>query len=218
MPIWIWVFFIIPGHLTYDLYLHGPDYRHAYWLAIVTAICAWRGWVGRLPGCEYKPYIIYWGEDAPNLGYRVVCYTAAWADLLIPYLLNVFGLIIAVTTGKWRMAELYQYAYYPLLALIVLSTVLNFTPRAKRSTLQEGAERAWFYVCIWTIVPAQTIGWAMWRLGPRLGFEGHSLDIARTISVLGTTAVILSLGIAGILPRTKRYYYRRDMEAATAAV
>ncbi len=34
VPIWIWVFWILPGHLTADLYAHGPDRRHWIWLAI----------------------------------------------------------------------------------------------------------------------------------------------------------------------------------------
>ena len=39
VPIWIWVFWILPGHLTADLYAHGPDRRHWIWLAIVTSVC-----------------------------------------------------------------------------------------------------------------------------------------------------------------------------------
>ena len=50
LPIWIWVFFILPGHLTYVLYLHGPNRRHGIWLIIVAAVCVWRGFAGRLPG------------------------------------------------------------------------------------------------------------------------------------------------------------------------
>ena len=42
-PIWIWVFWVLPGWpLTYDLYTHGPDRRHVIWLAVVAAIVAWR--------------------------------------------------------------------------------------------------------------------------------------------------------------------------------
>jgi len=31
-PVWIWVFFILPGNLTFALYAHGPDRRHGWWL------------------------------------------------------------------------------------------------------------------------------------------------------------------------------------------
>ena len=120
LPIWIWVFFILPGHLTYTLYLHGPNRSHGIWLAIVLAVCIWRGFAGRLPGVEPQPYVKYYGADQPNLPYRVVCYTAAWIDLLVPFALNFFGLILAVITGKWFMAELYAFLYYPLALVIVL--------------------------------------------------------------------------------------------------
>ena len=92
-PIWIWVFWVLPGWpLTYDLYSHGPDRRHWIWLAVVTAVVSWRGWLGCVPGCEQRPYIHYYGVHRPNLWYRVVCYTAAWIDVLVPYALNVAGL------------------------------------------------------------------------------------------------------------------------------
>ena len=71
VPLWIWAFWILPGHLTADLYAHGPDRRHWIWLAIITIICAWRGFVGRLPGVEPRPYITHYGENKPNLWYRM---------------------------------------------------------------------------------------------------------------------------------------------------
>ena len=86
VPLWIWVFWILPGNLTLHLYAHGPDRRHLIWLAVVTAVCAWRGAVGRLPGVEPAPYITHYGEDKRNQWYRVVCYTAAWIDLLGPFI------------------------------------------------------------------------------------------------------------------------------------
>ena len=91
VPIWLWVFFILPGHMTYVLYLHGPNRFHAIWLAVVLVICAWRGFMGRLPGVEPRPYVTHYGADQPNLPYRIVCYTAAWIDLLVPFTLNFLG-------------------------------------------------------------------------------------------------------------------------------
>jgi hypothetical protein len=220
VPIWIWVFFILPGHLTADLYSRGPDWRHGIWLAAVTAVCAWRGFAGRLPGVEPKPYINYWGVDEPNLGYRVVCYTAAWIDLLVPFTINFLGLLVAVATGKWYVTGMYKSVYYVLAGAIVVAAVLNQVPRAKRSTLQEGAERAWFYVAIWTVVPAQTVSWAMWRLGPKLGLAaGWELDLARLLVFVFTAGLFLALGVTGKLGRTARYYApdARQSLAATAA-
>src|SRR5271169_1533544 len=122
-PIWIWVFWVLPGYpLTYDLYAHGPDRRHWIWLAIVVAGVAWRGFQARIPGCERRPYITYYGVHQPNLPYRVVCYTAAWVDLIVPYTLNLIGLVVASVNGHWLLEELYQYGYYPLALAVVLAT------------------------------------------------------------------------------------------------
>ena len=81
-PIWIFVFFIVPGPLTFDLFERGFDRRTFAWLAVVlcaTAVAALRG---RLPGCEPKPYIIRFTEDRPNPLYRRVCYTTAWGEVV----------------------------------------------------------------------------------------------------------------------------------------
>jgi hypothetical protein len=216
LPIWIWVFFILPGHLTFDLYTHGPDRRHAILLAIITAACIWRGLVGRLPGVEPKPYVTYFGVHQPNLGYRVVCYTAAWIDLLVPFALNLIGMAVAVSTGVWKLKELYLWLYYPLAALVLLGTALDITPRARRSTANEGAERAWFYVAIWTVVASQLTGWAMWRLGSRMAFNSQELAWIRLGVTVLVAAVLLMLGILGKLPRTERY--RATEEAQLEAV
>src|SRR5688572_4277612 len=124
LPIWIWVFFVLPGHLTFALYAHGPDRRHAIWLALVIAACIWRGLAGCLPGVEPKPYVTHFGVHQPNLGYRVVCYTAGWIVLLVPFALNLVGMLLAVFTGAWKIDQLYDWLYYPLAALVVLATAL----------------------------------------------------------------------------------------------
>ena len=55
-PIWIWVFWVLPGYpLTYDLYTHGPDRRHWIWLAIVLAVVAWRGLPAACPDASRVP-------------------------------------------------------------------------------------------------------------------------------------------------------------------
>ena len=206
IPIWVWVFFVLPGSLTYRLYLHGPNRWHWIWLAVVVAVCAWRGAAGRLPGTEHRPYVTYYGVDQSNLAYRVVCYTAAWIDLLVPYALNLIALLIAAAGGPWRMRLLYDRWYWLLAAAVVAATWLNWTPRARRSTRGEGAERAWFYVAIWTVVPAQVAGWAMWRLGRWLALPPGELNATRLAVFVFTTALFFALGALARLPRTQRYY------------
>ncbi|HEX2327747.1 MAG TPA: hypothetical protein VHN74_03410 [Candidatus Angelobacter sp.] len=206
VPLWIWAYWVLPGHLTADLYAHGPDRRHWIWLAIVTAVCAWRGYLGRLPGCEQRPYITHYGEEKPNLWYRVFCYTTAWIDLLVPFTINLLGLVINAFTGVYQIHELYAKLYYPLAGAIVLATVLNVTPRARRSTRGEGEEKGWFYVTVWTVVPTQLVGWAMWRLGKFFALSPAALGDLRLGSFLSAAAVFFFLGYIGKLPRTHRYY------------
>lgn len=206
VPIWVWVFWVLPGQLSYALFARGPDRRHWVWLAIVVAACAWRGYLGRLPGVEPRPYLTHWGVDQPNQGYRVVCYAAAWAVLLVPFALNAISLGIAAATGRWMVAELYAWLYYPMLLAVAAATWGDWVPRAKRSTRDEGAERAWFYVAIWTVVPAQAVGWGVWRLGGRLALEGLALARLRLAAFLVVTCILFYLGLKGRLPRTARYY------------
>jgi hypothetical protein len=206
VPIWIWVFWVLPGHLTAALYAHGPDRRHWIWLAIVAAFCTWRGYAGRLPGCEQRPYITHYGEPKPNLWYRVVCYTAAWIDLLAPFIINLAGLLINFVTGKWVINSLYVQLYYVLAAAIVIATVLDFTPRARRSTRNEGVEKGWFYVAIWTVVPTQLASWAMWRLGRFFTVSPQGLDHLRLATFLIVAGIFFTLGLLGKLPRTQRHY------------
>lgn len=208
VPIWLWVFFILPGWpLTFAMYTSGFDRRHAIWFAIVFAVCVWRGFAGRLPGVEHAPYVTHFGVDQPNLWYRVVCYTAAWIAIIVPFALNVIGLVVASITGEWMIREMYRWLYYPLALLVVLATAMNLTPRARRSTLNEGAERAWFYVGLWTVVPSQIAMWAMWRIGANNGLTAVMQGRVRLIALLFVGGTMFALGAKGILPRSARYYF-----------
>src|SRR5918996_352523 len=94
-PIWITVFFLIPGPLTFDLFERGFDSRMRAWLLVVLVGTAIAGLRGKLPGCEPAPYIIRFTEDKPNPLYRRICYTFAWSAVLSYAVLNLTGLIVA---------------------------------------------------------------------------------------------------------------------------
>ena len=111
-PIWIFVFFIAPGPLTFDLFERGFDARMALWLGAVLLGTGIAGLRGRLPGVEPKPYIIRFTEDRPNPLYRRVCYTFAWSEVITFAVLNVTGLVVAIITGEWYLKQIYQYAYF----------------------------------------------------------------------------------------------------------
>src|SRR6202163_761282 len=98
-PIWIWVFFLAPGPLTFDLFAHGFRRGNFTWLLCVLAGTGIAGFRGRLPGVEPAPYILRFTEDRPNPLYRRICYTFAWSDIITFALLNLAGLVIACATG-----------------------------------------------------------------------------------------------------------------------
>ncbi|MGH9416316.1 MAG: hypothetical protein ACRD01_06775 [Terriglobales bacterium] len=216
IPLWIYVFFTLPGSLTAELYDHGFGRRQALWLGAVTAVCIWRGAKGRLPGTEPRPYITHYGLEWPNLGYRVACYTAAWIAITVPWTLNLAGLGWAAVSGQWIMTQLYGWPYDALAAAVVLAAAADRLPRTGRSIRNEGAERGWFYAGVWTAVLSQLAGWAMWRLGPRLGLGAARLRWARLGVFVAASGIVLGLALAGRLPRTRRYYV--DREAAELPV
>src|SRR4026209_1293831 len=108
-PIWIFVFFIAPGPLTFDLFEHGFDAGMIAWLSVVLAGTAVAGLMGQLPGCEPAPYIIRFTEDRPNPLYQRICYTTAWGEVVAFAVLNIAGLVVAIITGEWRQKQMYEY-------------------------------------------------------------------------------------------------------------
>jgi hypothetical protein len=198
-PIWIWVFFLAPGPLTFTLFAHGFSRGNLLWLAGVlfgTGIAALRG---RLPGAEPGPYILRFDEDKPNPLYRRVCYTFAWNAVLSFALLNLGGLAIASVTGGWYMRQIYEYAYAPLCAAILLAGALGTLPRVGPSTKGEGTERRYFYGSVWAVTVAQAVLLILWK----------TLPLTRTTSLCklaGFAATLLLMGLAawrGALPRTR---------------
>jgi len=151
----------------------------------------------------------------------VICYTTAWIDLLVPFIINAAGVVINLFTGKWLINSMYVTLYYVLAGAIVLATILDITPRARRSTRGEGAEKGWFYVTVWMVVPTQIIAWAMWRLGRLFALSPAGLDHLRIATFLLVASFFLLLGLLGKLPRTQRYHVPRgmisDMEVSAGA-
>ena len=197
-PIWIWVFFLAPGPLTFDLFEKGFSPGNASWLAAVLVGTGMAGLRGQLPGVEPKPYILRFTEDRPNPWYRRVCYTFAWSDVIAFATLNLAGLVIAVFTGGWYLKQLYQYAYFPLYGTTLLLGALGILPRVRKSTQGEGIERRYFYGSVWAVTIAQTILMVLWKALPR----GHAADIAKLAVYV---AVLVAVGICaalGLLPRT----------------
>ena len=130
-PIWIFVFFIAPGPLVFDLFERGFDRRMIMWLAVVLIGTAIAGLFGQLPGCEPRPYIIRFTEDRRNPLYRRICYTTAWGEVIAFAVLNVAGLAYATATGEWRLKQLYEYGYFPIAGTMWCLGALGLLPRVK---------------------------------------------------------------------------------------
>ena len=153
-PIWIWVFFITPGPLTFDLFESGFDQRMATWLGAVLLVTGLAALRGRLPGVEPRPYIIRFTEDKPNPLYRRVCYTFAWSAVLTFALLNIAGLIVALVTGEWHLRQIYEVAYFPIAITIWIGGAAGLLPR---KAIHEGGGARYFYGSMWAVCLAQVL-------------------------------------------------------------
>ncbi len=198
-PIWIWVFFLAPGPLTFDLFAQGPGRRNGAWLLAVLLGTGLAALSGQLPGVEPKPYILRFSEDRPNPLYRRICYTFAWNALLSFALLNLLGLVVAVETGAWRLRQIYDRGYFPVCGLILACGAFALLPRARRSTAGEGMERRYFYGAVWSITAAQVALLILWKTLPRTHLA-DTLKLGIYLAVLGSMAHAAS---RGLLPRTR---------------
>jgi len=198
-PIWIFVFFIAPGPSTFRLFEHGFDRGELIWLALVilgTGMAALRG---QLPGVELRPYIIRFVEDKPNPLYRRICYTFAWSIVITFAVLNFLGLAVAVTTGEWRLKQIYEFGYFPLAALLWALGAMGWLPRVKASTKGEGHERRYFYGAVWASCIAQPALGILWKLLP----HARAADAVKLAVFTGLLAFCAVLAARGVLPRTR---------------
>ena len=198
-PIWIFVFFIAPGPLTFDLFERGFDRRLLIWLAVVLVGTAIAGLRGRLPGCEPKPYIIRFTEDRPNPLYRRVCYTTAWGEVVAFAVLNTAGLVYAAATGEWRLRQMYEAAYFPIAGTVWALGAFGLLPRVKPSTRGEGHERRYFYGSVWAVTIAQPILWVLWKVLP----VSRGADAVKLVVFVGMLAAVGWMSRLGLLPRTR---------------
>jgi hypothetical protein len=198
-PIWIWVFFLLPGPLTFQLFAQGPGKGNAAWLAAVLVGTGLAGLFGQLPGVEPRPYILRFSEDKPNPLYRRVCYTAAWNALVSFATLNLLGLLLAVATGLWRLRQIYRYGYLPAFLIIMAGGAAGLLPRVRRSTVREGSERRYFYGAVWAITGGQMVLLVLWKVLPHT----RDADAVKLAAYLASLGGLGWAAIRGRLPRTR---------------
>jgi hypothetical protein len=198
-PIWIFVFFLAPGPLMFDLFEKGFDRRMVLWLVVVLLGTGIAGLFGQLPGVEPRPYILRFTEDKPNPLYRRICYTVAWGDLISFAVLNLAGLGYAVATGVWRLRQIYEYAYFPLAIVIWTLGAAGLLPRVRASTQGEGTERRYFYGAVWAVSAAEPALGLLWKLLPR----SRESDVVKLLVFAGILAGMGMLARKGVLPRTR---------------
>lgn len=198
-PIWIWVFFIAPGPVTFDLFATGPDRGMLLWLAAVLVGTGIAGYRGRLPGVEPAPYILRFSEDRPNPLYRRVCYTVAWSEVVSYALLNSAGIIDAIINGEWRLRAIYDAGYLPIAGTMWALGALGWLPRVRRSTQGEGHERRYFYGSLWAVCIGQPVLWLLWKVLPAT----RPGDVVKLVVFWGILAWVGNLARRGRLPRTR---------------
>ncbi len=198
-PIWIGVFLIAPGPLTFHLFAEGFGPRNLQWLSVVLAGTGAAALRGRLPGVEPCPYILRFDEDKPNPLYRRVCYTFAWSAIVTYTLLNLGALLIANVTGSWYTEQIYRYAYLPFSGTVLALGAGGALPRVGRSTRGEGSERRYFYGSVWAALVAHPLLLTLWK-ADRPPFTGNLLKLGVF------TGALVAMGLAayrGLLPRTR---------------
>jgi hypothetical protein len=202
-PIWIWVFFLAPGPLTFGLFAHGFSMWNAIWLGAVLVGTGIAGANGQLPGVEPAPYILRFDEDKPNPLYRRICYTFAWNAVLSFAILNAAGLVAAAITGAWHLKQIYLYAYSPLCALILFLGMIGKLPRVGISTRGEGKERRYFYGSVWAVTAAQTALLVLWKVLPADLASSRTGNLIKLAVYIGVLIVMGLAASRGMLPRTR---------------
>ena len=198
-PIWIFVFFIAPGPLTFNLFERGFDRNLMTWLGVVLLGTGIAGLRGKLPGVEPRPYIIRFTEDRPNPLYRRICYTTAWGEVIAFAVLNAAGLLYAIVTGEWKLKQMYEWFYFPIAGTFWVLGALGTLPRVKASTKGEGHERRYFYGSVWAVTIAQPVLWFLWKALPR----STTYDILKLVVFIGILAFVGNMARLGLLPRTR---------------
>jgi phosphatidylserine synthase len=108
-------------------------------------------------------------------------------------------LVIAAATGAWYMQQIYQYAYAPVAAVILLAGAAGRLPRVGPSTRGEGIERRYFYGSVWAVTIAQAVLLVLWKTLPK----SQPASIVKLVVFAGVLGLVGAAASRGKLPRTR---------------
>ena len=151
------------------------------------------------PASSLRPYILRFTEDRPNPLYRRICYTLAWSETIAFACLNIAGLAYASYSGEWKLRQMYDAAYFPIVISVWILGALGRLPRVKASTQGEGHERRFFYGSVWAVCIAQPVLWLLWKVLP----DTRSADVLKLAVFVGILVWVGHLARRGRLPRTR---------------
>ena len=114
-------------------------------------------------------------------------------------MLHIAGLVVAIATGEWNLAQMYDAGYFPLAGTVWVLGLFGQLPRVKASTKGEGHERRYFYGSVWAMCIAQPI---LWFLNVTVPY-GRAGDVAKLCVFLGILVWVGWLSYRGKLPRTR---------------
>jgi hypothetical protein len=123
----------------------------------------------------------------------------AWSEVVAFAVLNMAGLAYAVATGEWRLWQLYDALYFPIVVPIWLLGLAGLLPRVKRSTQGEGHERRYFYGSVWAVAVAQPVLGILWKILP----QTRAADALKLAVFVGILIWLGNLARRGLLPRTR---------------
>ena len=203
-PIWIWVFFLAPGPLTFSLFAHG---FHLDELGMAGSRPRWNRhrralWpiAGRRAGALHSALRRGQAESSLSAHLLHLCVERG----LNFTLLNMAGLADGRRSPVCGdMKQIYLYAYSPLCAVILLLGILGKLPRVGPSTKGEGRERRYFYGSVWAVTAAHTVLLVLWKILPYTSISTESADWLKLIVFVGVLAEMGVCRIAAMLPRTR---------------
>ena len=200
-PIWIWVFFIAPGPLTFDLFARGFDLRMALWLGAVLVGTGIAGLRGRLAGGRAAAlhHPLHRGSPEPALSARLLHAGLERGDRVCsPEHQQGWWWRLQLAPGG--SASLYDVGVFSDSDHDMDPRRLGRLPRVKASTQNEGHERRYFYGSVWAVCVAQPILWFLWKVLPRT--TGCRRDQTRRCSS-AILAYVGNMARRGLLPRTR---------------